>query len=145
VKTVAMLPLDGASSPGMPAIVGYVDLHPAYEGKSRGAFLFSSELEPSVSIPSPPAVIGALRIDQNTIDIRWQPAAGAIGTSVELQLEDGGYRTVGVAGGTVGSARFSLAGLQGSAIRLRAWNTAGLYDPSASVPIALSRQRAVGR
>jgi hypothetical protein len=154
VKDVAMLPLDDgesataptiAASPGMPALVGYVDLHPAYDSRSRGALLVSSELAISLSIPSAPALIGALRVDQNTIDVRWQPAAGAIGTSVELQLEDGGYRTIGVAGGTTASARFSLAGLQGSAIRVRAWNTAGVSDASASVPIAVPRQRAVRR
>jgi hypothetical protein len=68
--------------------------------------------------------------------VRWQPAAGAIGTAVELQLEDGGYRTIGVAGGTTASARFSLAGLQVSAVRLRASNTGGyprLRDRSRSL------------
>jgi hypothetical protein len=152
VKETAMLPLDDgesasnptiATSPGMPALIGYLDLHPAYDGRSRGALLFSSEFTPPpLAVPSPPSVTGALRIDQNTIDVRWQPAFAAIGTSVELQLEDGAYRTIGVAGGGASSARFSLAGLQGSAIRLRAWNAAGLSGPSVSAPIALARQRA---
>jgi hypothetical protein len=153
VKGTAMLSLDDsesamepvmATSPGIPALIGYLDLHPAYDSRWHGALLFSSEFAPSpLAVPSPPSVIGALRIDQNTIDVRWQPAAGAIGTSVELQLEDGAYRAIGVAGGGAASARFSLAGLQGSAVRLRAWNAAGLSEASASVPIALSRQRAV--
>jgi hypothetical protein len=155
VKETAMLPLDDgesaanptiATSPGMPALVGYLDLHPAYDLRSRGALLFSTEFTPSaLAVPSPPSITGALRIDQNTIDVRWQPAFGAIGTSVELQLEDGAYRTIGVAGGGASGARFSLAGLQGSAIRLRAWNAAGLSEASASVPIALPRQHAVRR
>jgi hypothetical protein len=107
VKGIAMLPLDDAesaisaaiaTSPGMPALVGYLDLHPAYDSRSRGALLFSSEFAPSpLAVPSPPSITGALRIDQNTIDVRWRPAGGAIGTSVELQLEDGAYRTIGVA------------------------------------------------
>jgi hypothetical protein len=99
----------------------------------------------SPGVPSPPSITGASSIDQNTIDVRWQPAAGAIGTSVELQLEDGAYRTIGIAGGGASSARFSLAGLQGSAVRLRAWNAAGLSEASASIPIALPRQHAVRR
>lgn len=153
VKDMAMLPLDDgesaanstiATSPSMATLVGYLNLHPAYDGRSRGAFLFSTEFTASLrAIPLPPSVTGALRIDQNTIDVRWQPAAGAMGTSVELQLEDGGYRTIGVAGGGTSSARFSLAGLQGSGVRLRAWNAAGLSEASAPIPIALPRQHAV--
>jgi hypothetical protein len=155
VNETTMLPLDDgesaniltiATSPGMATLIGFLDLHPAYDGRSRGAFLFDTEFTaPLPAIPLPPSVTGALRIDQNTIDVRWQPAAGATGTSVELQLEDGAYRTIGIAGGGTSSARFSLAGLQGSAVRLRAWNAAGLSEASASVPIALPRQRAVRR
>lgn len=153
VKETTMLPLDDgesatnltfATSPGMAALVGYLDLHPAYDGRSRGALLFSTEFTaPPPAIPSPPLVTGAVRTDQNTIEVRWQPAAGAIGTSVELQLEDGAYRAIGVAGGGASSARFSLAGLQGSAVRLRAWNAAGLSEASTSVTIGASRQHAV--
>jgi hypothetical protein len=152
VKDTAMLPLDDgesaadptiATSPGMPALVGYLHLHPAYDGRSRGAFLFGTEVTaPAPPIPLSPSISSASRIDQNTIDVRWHPAFGAIGTSVELQLEDGAYRTIGVAGGSASSARFSLAGFQGSAIRLRAWNAKGLSEPSVSAPIALPRQRA---
>ncbi|HEY4642911.1 MAG TPA: hypothetical protein VII75_16345 [Thermoanaerobaculia bacterium] len=155
VKDTAMLPLDDgesatnptiAASPGMATLVGYLDLHPAYDGRSRGAFLFGPEFTaPLPAIPLPPSVTGALRIDQNTIDVRWQPSVSAIGTSVELQLEDGAYRTIGIAGGGTSSARFSLAGLQGSAVRLRAWNGAGLSEASATVPITLPRTRAVRR
>jgi hypothetical protein len=147
-----MLPLDDgesasnpviATSPGMPTLVGYLDLHPAYDGRSRGALLFDTDFTaPLPAIPLTPSVTGALRIDLNTIDVRWRPPAGAIGTSVELQLEDGAYRTIGIAGGGASSARFSLAGLQGNAVRLRAWNAAGLSEASAPVPIALARQRA---
>src|SRR5947207_909970 len=114
-KSAAMLPLDDAesaiwtaigTSPGMPALVGYLDLHPAYDSRWRGALLFSSEFAPSpLAVPSPPSITGALRIDQNTIDVRWRPVAGATGTSAELQLEDGAYRTIGVAGGGAASAR----------------------------------------
>jgi len=152
-KDVAMLPLDDAesaistaiaTSPGMPAVIGYLDLHPVYDSRWRGALLFNSEFAPSgLAVPSAPSITGALRIDQNTIDVRWRPAGGAIGTSVELQLEDGSYRTIGVAGGGAASARFSLAGLQGTAVRLRAWNAAGLSEASASVLIAPPRQHAV--
>jgi len=146
-----LLPLDdgeSAANPtfavgrGMPALVGYLDLHPAYDGRSRGTLLFATEFEPAVAaVPSPPSFGAALRIDQNTVDVRWQPSFGALGTAVELQLEDGAYRTIGVAAGAASSARFSLAGLQGSAIRLRAWNAAGLSEGSKAVPIALPRQR----
>jgi len=153
VNGVTWLPLEdgeSASNPalaagqGMPALVGYLDVHPAYDARSRGALLFSSELAPSfLSAPFPPSVSGALRIDQNTIDVRWQPAAGILGTAVVLQLEDGAFRTIGVAAGGASTGRFSLAGLQGSAIRLRSWNAAGLSEASAAVPITLPRQRSV--
>ncbi len=153
VKETVMLPLDDgesasnpaiATSPGMPALVGYLDVHPAYEGRSRGALLFNSEFTPSLlAAPSPPSVNGALRVDQNTIDVRWQPSADVFGTAVELQLEDGAFRMIGVAGGGTSSGRFSLAGLQGSAIRLRSWSAAGLSEGSTSVPIALPRQHSV--
>ncbi len=152
VQETAMLPLDNgesaakltfAASPGMPALIGYVDVHPDYDNRARNALLFSNEFAPSaLAVPSPPSVTGVLKIDQNTIDVRWQPAVGALGTSAELQLEDGTYRPIGVASANASSGRFSLAGLPGSAIRLRAWNTAGLSEPSASVAFPLPRQRA---
>jgi hypothetical protein len=151
VKETVMLPLGPgesaanltiAANPGMPTLIGYADIHPDYDNRSRGALLFSNEFAPpALAVPSPPSVAGVLK-DQNTIDVRWQPAVGALGTSVELQLEDGSYRPIGVAGANVASGRFSLAGLQGSAIRLRAWNAAGLSEPSASVAFPLPRQRA---
>jgi hypothetical protein len=151
VKETAMLPLDTgesaatltiAASPGMPALIGYVDVHPDYDNRARSALLFSTEFAPlALAVPSPPSVTGVLK-DQNTIDVHWQPAVGALGTSVELRLEDGTYRPIGVAGANVASGRFSLAGLQGSAIRLRAWNAAGLSEPSGSVAFPLPRQRA---
>jgi hypothetical protein len=155
VDNAVLLPLDTAESatapaisaaPGMPALLGYVDVHPANDSRSRSALLFRSEfVAPRPAIPSPPSVMGASRIDQSTIDVRWLPSAGGLGTAVELQLDDGTYRTIGVAGSAASSARFSLAGLQGSAVRLRAWNAAGLSDASAlvSIVLPLPRQHAV--
>jgi hypothetical protein len=152
VGAPTMLPLEegeSATDPvfvaggGMPAVVGYLDVHPAYDERPRSALLFFGELPawPGYA-PAAPSVSAAARIDQNTLVVNWIPSPGAIGTSVELQLEDGSYRTIGVAGGGASSARVSLAGLQGGAVRLRAWNTVGLSEASASVSIATPRPRA---
>ena len=152
VTNSVMLPLDEAEaamepriavSPGMPPLLGYASLRHDSDHLWRGALLFDTEFAAPLAVPAPPEIAGALRIDQNTIDVRWQAAADAIGTSVELQLEDGAYRTIGVAAGGITNGRFSLAGLQGPAVRIRSWNAAGLSDASRTVPIALPRQHAI--
>lgn len=152
VNDAALLPLDNgeqadgaavAASAEMPAIVAFRDRRVDYDDVWRGMFLFAGEWTPAGGAPAPPSLVSALRVDKDTVAIRWQPAAGALGTAVELQLADGAYRPIAVAPAAATSATISLPGIDGPAIRLRAWNAAGLSDPSRTLSISPPRPRAV--
>lgn len=132
-----------AASDDMPALVGFVDRHSVYDDVWRGALLFSSEFAAAPGVPSPPSIINALMIDRDALDVGWQTTERLLGVLVELQLSDGAYRAIGVASGDAHGARVSVAGLEGSAVRIRGWNASGLSEASRTIPIALPRQRAI--
>jgi Ig-like domain CHU_C associated len=123
-----------AASPTLPPLAGFVGRHPSYDNVFRANVLFVDELDDHPAPPPAPSIVCAARNADGTISVRWQPVANADGVSIELQLPDGLYRQIGVRAGGASGARVSTAGLQGSTVRVRAWNEGGLSAPSAAAP-----------
>ncbi len=139
---------DVAASATMPALVAFDHRLNEYDGASRTAVLFATEVptSPGATVPNAPGILDAFRTDADGILARFQPMSGALGVSLELRLADGTYRQIGVAAGGATTVRGSLAGLAGSFARLRAWNAAGLSIASNDVPINNSaHRRSAGR
>jgi hypothetical protein len=120
-----------AASPRLPALVGFVSQHPAYDDVPRASFLFPDEFDDNPAPPPAPSIVCATKNDDGTITVRWRPAHDVLGVSIELQLPDGTFRPVAVAAGDATSARVALPGLAGEALRVRTWNAGGLSAPSA--------------
>jgi hypothetical protein len=137
---------DVAATPNMRPLIGFASQHGAYAGVPRAMALFASEVEtPAATIPAAPSILSATRLDGDTMLVRWEPVANALGIGIELRAADGTYRQIGVAPGGATSGRGSLAGLSGVSIRVRAWNAAGVSVRSLDVPIVNVRGRVVGR
>jgi uncharacterized cupredoxin-like copper-binding protein len=86
------------------------------------------------ALPRAPSIVCATRNDDDTVTVRWQPAQNALGIAIELELGDGMFRQIGVAAGGATTARIPLSGLEGDAVRVRAWNAGGLSAPSSIAP-----------
>lgn len=127
-----------AASATLPVLMAFTQQHPAYDDVPRGALLFASELDEVVTEAPTPVPVCATRNDDQTISVRWQPVADADGISLELQLFDGTWRPIAVAPGGSTSARVTLPGLEGSAIRLRSWNGGALSAPSVTASASLT-------
>jgi hypothetical protein len=136
-----------AASATMPALVGFDERHDAYDAVPRTAALLAGEISnpAAAAVPNAPTLLDALRVDADGILARFQPMTGVLGVALELRLSDGSYRQIGVAAGGTSSVRGSLAGLTGSFVHLRAWNTAGLSVASSDVPINSAHRRSAGR
>lgn len=129
-----------ASAPGMTPIFGFMSGIDAYDAEGRAAFAFSSEVA-ETSIPDVPAALSATRIAADSIAVRWTLVDGALGYSIELRLPDGTFRQIGVAAGASAAATVHLHGLEGTAVRVRAWNITNLSAPSNEVAILPPRRR----
>jgi len=124
-----------AAGAGLPALIGYHNRHSAYDGTHQTMLLFASELGGgATTTPFAPEIICATENGDGTVTVRWRPVQNALGVSIELQLADGTFRPIGVASADATIARASLAGLPHGAIRVRAWNAAGLSSPSPLAP-----------
>ena len=124
-----------AAGAGVPALIGYQDRHTAYDGAHQTMLLFASELGgEATTTPFAPEIICATENGDGTVTVRWRPVPNALGVSIELQLADGTFRPIGVASADATIAHASLAGLPHGAIRVRAWNAAGLSAPSSLAP-----------
>jgi hypothetical protein len=133
-----------AADANTPALAGFVSGHSAYDGELRANLLFAAEVTATPPAPAPPSILGASRVDNDTIDVRWQKSlTPLLGIAIEVRLPDGAWRSIGVAPAGKLSARVALAGFRASAVRLRGWNASGTSVTSAEVPIAPSKQRAV--
>lgn len=105
----------------------------SYDSVLRGALVFENEIGDIHSAPSAPEITCATRIE-DAIRVQWQPAANVLGVAVELQLPDETFRTIGVASSGATTATVPLPDLEGSAVRLRAWNGFGVSQPSGIAP-----------
>lgn len=120
-----------SASTTTPAMLAFITEHPAYDVVPRGALLRFDEIVSSETAPAAPVIECASRISADRLSVQWHPMHDAFGISIELGLGDGSFRAIGVAAGNAGSATVPLAGLEGTAVRLRSWNTDGLSAPSA--------------
>lgn len=135
----------GQTTLGADPPLGLVTTSDAWSGASRAQFAFAGDLAGSqVARPVPPAPLIFKAIgDPTGVTITWQPQDGVLGFDIELHQPDGADRVIGVAAGSASSTHISYAGLTGTAVRLRAWNAAGLSEPSPEVPLTTPRLRAV--
>ncbi|HEV7242285.1 MAG TPA: hypothetical protein VGQ36_23850 [Thermoanaerobaculia bacterium] len=127
-----------AASAGLRPLVGFLQKHPTYDNISRGGLLFTNEIETTDIAPphEPPRILCATGNADGTITVRWDRVTShALGVSIELQLSDGTFREIGVAPSFATRARVSPAGLEGSRVRLRSYNTGGFSPPSGLAPM----------
>jgi hypothetical protein len=125
------------ASATLPALVGFVGQHPDYDNVPRGVLLFAGEVDAPRAPPPAPAITCATRNVDGTITLHWLPVSNVLGISIELELQDGTFRPIAVAASDATTATVSTAELEGSTVRIRAWNAAGLSAPSgiaASLP-----------
>lgn len=143
VSEPAPLRLDGlelptdpvvAASVTLPPLIGFLHRHTAYDTVPRAALLFPGELDDEGTPPPAPAIVCATKNADDTVTVRWQPMQNILGISIELELSDGTFRQVGVAPPGATSARVTLPGLEGDALRVRAWNAGGLSEGSSIAP-----------
>ena len=120
-----------AANADLPPLLAWPARLPQYDEVLRGNLLFASELAGADDPPAAPVAICASQPGEDVWSVQWRPPANSLGTSIELQLDDGAYRQIGVAAAEATSARVTAGGLTGSAIRLRAWNGGGESLPSA--------------
>jgi hypothetical protein len=127
--------------------MGLVTQHDFYGDASRAEFVFPRDVIDSQLqqlVPVAP-VIGKAIGDPTGVTVTWQPQDGVLGFDIELRQSDGGERVIGIAAGSASSTHISYGGLTGTALRLRAWNAAGLSAPSSEVPLTTPRIRAVAK
>jgi hypothetical protein len=122
-----------AASATLPALIGFIGQHPAYDNVPRGVLLFAGEMDAPAPVPAPVITCATRNVD-GTITLHWLPVPGVLGISIELELEDGTFRPIAVASSDAAMATVSTAGLEGSTVRIRAWNAAGLSEPSGIAP-----------
>jgi len=137
----------GQTTRGVDPPLGLPIQHDRWSGVTRAQIAFPGDVADSQlqrQVPVAP-VIGKAIGDPTGVTITWQPQDGVLGFDIELQQPDGGERVIGVAAGSASSTHIPYAGLTGTAVRLRAWNTAGLSVPSSEVPITTPRVRAVAK
>lgn len=123
-----------AASPTQRPLAGFIGQLAAYDNVARALVLFPGENEGLTAAPPAPEMACATRVADEMVSVRWQPMANVLGFAIELQLPDGMFRTIGVAPSDATAATVPLAGLEGSAVRLRAWNGYGVSLPSATAP-----------
>lgn len=131
IASTAEIPLDSevfavhtaiAASATLPALIGFLDRRADYDNVRRGELLFASEIDRPPSALAAPENLCATEEPDGTVSVEWRPVREASGVLFELELPDRSFRTIGVAPAGGVRARISRAGLEGSAIRARAWN-----------------------
>jgi hypothetical protein len=126
-------------------VLGLLTQHEdAYEGASRAELAFAGDvIDARVQQLAPAAPVISKAIgDPSGVTITWQPQDGVLGFEIELRQSDGTERIMGIAAGRASSTHIPYAGLTGTAIRLRAWNAAGLSAPSSEMSLTMPRVRA---
>jgi hypothetical protein len=138
---------DIAATATMPALIAFDHRHDAYDGVPRSAALFAREIgdDAAILLPNVPGIIDATRVDADGVVVHFRPITGALGVAMDLRLADGTYREIGVASAGASVIRGSLAGLEGTSIRLRGWSAVGFFTPSDDVPLTRLRRRSAGR
>jgi hypothetical protein len=137
----------GQTTLGADPPLGLVTQNEGWSGVYRAQIAFAGDVADSQlqrQVPAAP-VIGKAIGDPTGVTVTWQAQDGALGFDIELQQSDGTYRPIGNAAGGASSTHISYGGMTGTAVRLRAWNAAGLSVPSSEVPITTKRARAVGK
>lgn len=120
-----------AANASLRPLVGFTQLHSAYDSMMRATLLFASELDDEAgSLPAAPTDVCASPNADGTTTVSWAPPRDVLGISVELELPDGAFRQIAVAPAEATSARVAAPGLEGNAFRVRAWNARGLSAPS---------------
>jgi hypothetical protein len=123
-----------AASPTQRPLAGFIGQLAAYDNVSRGLVVFLDEIAGVTVVPPAPQIACATRLADEMVSVRWQPMANVLGFAIELQLPDGMFRTIGVAPSDATTATVPLPDLDGSAVRLRAWNGYGVSLPSTIAP-----------
>ena len=122
-----------AAAANFPAMVGFVSQIPTYDSVPRVGVLFMDEIGDDRAAPPAPRITCASQLDDR-IRVSWERIANVLGVAIEIQLSDGTFRTIGVASSDATTATVPLAGLDGSAVRIRAWNGFGISQASAIAP-----------
>jgi len=136
----------GQTTVGADLPLGLLTKHDAWSGVYRAQFALAADVADSqVAPPVPAPVILKATGDPAGVTLTWQPQDHVLGFEIGLRQPDGGGRVIGVAAGGASSTHIPYAGLTGTAIRLRAWNAAGMSVPSADVQLTTPRLRAVSR
>ncbi|HXH41896.1 MAG TPA: fibronectin type III domain-containing protein, partial [Thermoanaerobaculia bacterium] len=138
------VPAELKTSPATGLPLAFLTQHDAYDAVPRAAFLLAGDAQESMvtqQVPPAPSINGAIG-DRDGATLSWAPQDHVLGFSIELRQPDGSERVIGVAAGSATSAHVSYAGLQGTAVRLRAWNAAGLSSPSSEVQPTTRRRAA---
>jgi hypothetical protein len=126
--------------------LGLLSEHAAYDGVPRAELLFAGDLASVYrEYPAIPVILNAVG-DAGGVTVTWKPQDHVLGFMIELRQSDGSTRLLGVAAGSATSTHISYAGLEGSTLRLRAWNALTVSYPSSEVrPTMPGRSRAVAR
>ena len=149
-QRVIQIPADGekiaadpavAAHPSLPAVVAFTARNPE-DQVPRAALLFVRDLDAPAAAPSKPVILGA-SAGGDEVFARWSPVNDALGVAIELLLDDGSYRTIGVAAAGATSATVPLEGLTGTGVRIRTWNLLGSSEPSSTLPFWPGKRRAV--
>jgi hypothetical protein len=119
-----------AANATRPVLAGFTGRFVPYDDVPRAVLAFPHDLSAD-ALSTQPSIVCATRNEDDTITVRWQHAGDALGIAIELELSDGTFREIGVAAADATMATVSTAGLAGSAVRVRAWNEAGVSAPSA--------------
>jgi hypothetical protein len=129
-------------------VLGLLTQHEnAYEGASRAELAFAGDvIDARVQqlVPTAPVISKAIG-DPTGVTLTWQPQDGVLGFEIELRQSDGTERVMGIAAGSASSTHIPYGSMTGTAVRLRAWNAAGLSAPSSEVPLTMPRLRAAAR
>lgn len=134
------------TTPDLGLPLAFVTQHRAYEGVPRAAFAFIGDVLDSLVVQPVPVAptIGKVIGDPTGVTLTWEPQDNVLGFAIELRQFDGSERVIGIAAGSASSTHISYGGLQGTTLRLRAWNAAGLSSPSSEVQPS-TRLRAVAK
>ncbi|HXH37236.1 MAG TPA: fibronectin type III domain-containing protein [Thermoanaerobaculia bacterium] len=140
-------PAEQTTTPANGPPLAFLTQRDAYDAVPRAGFAFIADFQEALlspQVPAAPFIGGAIADRDGGVTLTWAPQDHVLGFSIELRQPDGSERVIGVAAGSASSAHVSYAGMIGTALRLRAWNAAGLSSPSTEVQPA-TRMRAVGK
>lgn len=125
-------PVIAASATQAP-LAGFTGRFTSFDAVPRAMLVFPGELKATEATVAP-EVLCATRIDDATLRVSWSPVESSLGVAIELQLPDGNFRMVGVASAGATSATIPLPDLEGTNIRVRAWNAFGVSAASGIAP-----------